>query len=65
MLEGGVKQLQLQLNLYTKDTQANLKTYPLWAVGLYIQVKIICMRLPFIENDLLYRGTLWQHLSCL
>ena len=29
MLEGGVIQLQLQLNLYTKDTQGNLKTYPL------------------------------------
>ena len=30
------------VNLYIKDTQGNMKMWPLWAVSLYIQVKIIC-----------------------
>ena len=29
-------------NLYIKATQWNLKMWPLWAIALYMQVKIIC-----------------------
>jgi hypothetical protein len=34
--------LRQQSNLYIKDTQGNLKMWPLWAATLYIQVTIIC-----------------------
>jgi hypothetical protein len=33
---------KLQSNLYIKATQGNLKMWPLLAVALYIQGKIIC-----------------------
>jgi hypothetical protein len=33
---------QLQSNLYIKATQGNLQMWPLWAVALYIHVKIVC-----------------------
>ena len=47
--------------------RSNMTLWPLWAVALYIQVKIIYYilyalfinwqnRLPFIDRDLLYRG---------
>ena len=32
----------IQSNLYIEATQGNLKMWPLWAVALNIQVKIIC-----------------------
>jgi len=45
--------------------------YPLWAVVLHKQVKITCtvneleeLRLPLIDSDLLYRGTLYGRLDC-
>ena len=37
-----VENIWLQSNSYIKATQENLKMWPLQAVALYIQVKIIC-----------------------
>jgi hypothetical protein len=44
-------------------TQGKLKMWPLWAIGLYIQVKIISINgenKTFIDSDLLYRGALYR-----
>ena len=58
---------KVQSNLYIKTTQRNLKMWPLWAVTLYIQLKLYGlyslmgeMRLPFPDSDLLYRCVLYQ-----
>ena len=58
---------KLQSYLYIKDTEGNLKMCPLWAVVLYIQVKIMCtfhqwetLGCLYIDSDLLYRGALYH-----
>ena len=49
------KVCNVQSNLYVKDTQGNLKMCLLWAVALYIQVKIIRTFHEWAIDDALYR----------